>query len=151
MLNQHWIDVELTLFQCYVPAGNTQWFSQRITRTLCRCTCWSRSLLFSHAQTLFSWCGSDMMHNMGIELLCHKQGRPRSACTSMQSDLGFFYLSTYTTIFIDSVSRQWRPRPGWSRPAAWSWPALSANCIRTLFVHYSSYGSYSDSKSTEFI
>ena len=41
----------------------------------------------------------------------------------MQSDLGIFCYSTYTTISIDSVSGQQRPCLG---------SALSANCLRTI-------------------
>ena len=39
-----------------------------------------------------------------------EQRRSRSACASVQSDLGILCTSTYTTVSIDSVSGQRRPR-----------------------------------------
>ena len=52
----------------------------------------------------------------------HKRAHPYSLI------LAFSVLSTYTTVSFDSVSGRPRSRTGWSGPA------LSTNCIRTLFV-----------------
>ena len=48
-------------------------------------------------------------HEKGPYVFC-RQRRSRSACTSVQPNLGIFSLSTYTTVSTHSVSRQRRPR-----------------------------------------
>ena len=49
------------------------------------------------------------MHNTQKRPLYNLQSRSRSACASRQSDLTIPCSSTYTTVSIDSLSRQWRP------------------------------------------
>ena len=48
-----------------------------------------------------TWCTT---HEKGPYTICG------SICASMQSELSVLYSSTYTTVAIDTVSRQWRPR-----------------------------------------
>ena len=55
---------------------------------------------------------------------------PEERAHLLQSDLDIFCLSTYTTVSIDFVSGQRRPRS--------AGPALPANYIRVLFVRGSS-------------
>ena len=69
-------------------------------------------------RTFCTWCA---MHEMG-QYSIWGQSRPRSECAFVHSDLNIVCSSTYTTVSIDSVSRQWRP---WSGCAG---PELSVNC-----------------------
>ena len=74
------------------------------------------------------WCAT---WNKGPYVIC-AQRWSRSGCASEQSDLSILCLSTYTTVAINSVSGQR------------SWPALSANCIRALFVRCASHRRWND-------
>ena len=62
------------------------------------------------------------------------QRRYRSACASVQSNLGISCLLTDTKVSIDSVSRQCRPEC-----AGWSGHVLFTNCMRALFICCTSY------------
>ena len=75
-------------------------------------------------------------HKKGPYANC-RQHRSRSACASVQSDLGILCSSTYTTVSTDSVSKQW-----WPKSACIF--ALSANYKRALFMHSTSYVFYGD-------
>ena len=62
-----------------------------------------------------------------------KQGCSRSACTTVQSDVGLLCSSTYSIHwFCKQTMKAQISLPKW---AGWSRPAFSANCIRALFVN----------------
>ena len=54
----------------------------------------------------YIWCGMQEKGPYAIRRQCMS----RSVCTSVQSNLGIFHSSTYTTVPTNSVSGQWRPR-----------------------------------------
>ena len=94
-----------------------------------RVDCNSNLTKFQESIQYILWCAT---WEKGLYTI-YKQPRSRQTCTFSMSNLDIFCLSIYIIIYIDSVSRQWRP---WSA-CPFAQADLGLHCLQIAYGSFS--------------